>query len=114
MLGGKGSGREAQENGHGLRVHPRQNEAAKPAIQRAGGGHRIDVLAHDLARGMGALRKRRPAAALAFMEAPKAGLILAEQHQGPARFHRQLGGEGLPSGAEVFLYAAKASGVVRG
>jgi hypothetical protein len=71
-------------------------------------------LAHDLARGMGALRKRRPAAALAFMDAPKAGLILEEQNQGSTRFHRQLGRDGLPSGDEVFLYAANASGAVRG
>jgi hypothetical protein len=114
MLGGKGSGGDAQENRHGLRVHPRQNEAAEPAIQGADSRYGVQVLTHDLARGMGPLRKRRPAAALALMDAPKAGFILEEQNQRPARFHLQLGRDGLPGGAEVFLYAAKASGAVRG
>jgi hypothetical protein len=48
------------------------------------------------------------------MDAPKAGFILEEQHQRPARFHRQLSRDGLPSGPEVFLYASKASGLVGG
>jgi hypothetical protein len=48
------------------------------------------------------------------MDAPEAGLVLEQQHQRLARFQAQLGRGGLPSGPEVFLYASKASGVVRG
>src|SRR2546421_11731168 len=46
------------------------------SIQGADSRYGVQVLTHDLARGMGPLRKRRPAAALALMDAPKAGFIL--------------------------------------
>jgi hypothetical protein len=48
------------------------------------------------------------------MDAPEAGFILEEQPQRPARFHLQLGRDGLPASREVFLYASKVSGAVRG
>ena len=84
MVVGKAGGGVGQKQGHGLGIHPGQDQRAELSIEGADGGQSVDELPDDLLADDGTQGPRGPAATL-IADAAETGFVLKQQAHPCAR-----------------------------